>query len=141
MPRTLITNIGEFFTGDLANPMRPIDTVLIENGVIAALNPDHKPECEVVIDANGSALMPGIVDAHGDAIRRIAQLQDRAAFEALFRHFAPRLKSYFIRRGGDATLAEEIAQEAMIAVWKNAALFDPAKASAATLSRQKCGPV
>lgn len=64
MPRTLITNIGEFFTGDLANPTRSIDTVLLENGVVAEFNPKIIPECEVVIDANGTAVMPGIVDGH-----------------------------------------------------------------------------
>jgi len=67
-----------------------------------------------------------------DCIVRIAAAQDRAAFETLFRHFAPRLKSYFARRGGDPALAEEITQETMVSVWRSAAQFDPARASAST---------
>jgi len=73
-----------------------------------------------------------MADGLSDCILRIAADQDRAAFERLFRHFAPRLKSYFIKRGGDPAAAEEITQETMVALWKNAAQFDPAKASAAT---------
>lgn len=37
-----------------------------------------------------------------------------------------------IRTGTAPQQAEELAQEAMLAVWRKAALFDPAKASAAT---------
>lgn len=57
---------------------------------------------------------------------------DRAAFAELFAHFAPRIKGYLIRRGAEATQAEELAQEAMIMVWRRAASFDPAKSSAST---------
>ena len=71
-------------------------------------------------------------DRLSECITRIAASQDEAAFEMLFRHFAPRLKSYFTKLGGDAAMAEEITQEAMVSVWKNAGQFDPAKASAAT---------
>ncbi|MGO3933864.1 sigma-70 family RNA polymerase sigma factor [Rhodopseudomonas pseudopalustris] len=67
-----------------------------------------------------------------DCIVRIATDQDEAAFDTLFRHFAPRLKSYFTRRGGDPAMAEEITQETMVLLWKNAAQFDPSKASPAT---------
>lgn len=63
---------------------------------------------------------------------RIAQSQDRGAFQSLFLHFAPRLKSYLLRAGAPAQQAEELAQEAMLTVWRKAALFDPARASAAT---------
>lgn len=71
-------------------------------------------------------------DVLSGCIVRIAEAQDEAAFEMLFRHFAPRLKSYFTKRGSDPAMAEEITQEAMVSVWKNAAQFDPERASAAT---------
>ncbi len=58
--------------------------------------------------------------------------QDRSAFADLFRHFAPRLKSYLLRLGADAAGAEETMQEAMVLVWRKAAQFDPGKASAST---------
>ena len=73
-----------------------------------------------------------IADDFSDCIVRIAAQQDQAAFETLFKHFAPRLKSFFIKRGGDPALAEEITQETLVTLWKNAEQFDPAKASAST---------
>jgi RNA polymerase sigma factor (sigma-70 family) len=66
------------------------------------------------------------------SLRRIALVQDRAAFERLFAHFAPRIKSYLMRGGATAQQAEDLAQEAMLTVWRKAALFDPARAAAAT---------
>jgi RNA polymerase sigma-70 factor, ECF subfamily len=62
----------------------------------------------------------------------VAAHQDRAAFAALFTHFAPRIKAYLLRLGAPAAVAEELAQEALLSVWRKAHLFDPAKASAAT---------
>ena len=62
----------------------------------------------------------------------VGRQQDREAFGLLFDHFAPRLKSFMLRRGVDNGLADEVVQEAMINVWRKAHLFDPAKASAST---------
>lgn len=62
----------------------------------------------------------------------ISQRRDRAAFTILFRHFAPRLKAYLMRLGAEAGAAEELAQEAMIMVWRRAETFDPAQASVGT---------
>ncbi len=58
--------------------------------------------------------------------------QDRAAFAALFRHFAPRVKGFLMRSGADAAQAEEWAQDVMATLWQKAHLFDPARASVAT---------
>jgi RNA polymerase sigma-70 factor (ECF subfamily) len=65
-------------------------------------------------------------------ISAVANSRDYAAFEALFRHFAPRIKSYLLKVGRDASLAEEVMQETMIMVWRKAGQFDPSKASAST---------
>lgn len=62
----------------------------------------------------------------------VAQQQDRAAFESLFCHFAPRIKGYLLKLGAGGALAEDLAQEAMLTLWRKAQLFDPSKASAAT---------
>jgi RNA polymerase sigma-70 factor, ECF subfamily len=64
-------------------------------------------------------------------ILAIAVRADRAAFTSLFLHFAPRVKAYLVRRGLDGPVAEELAQEAMLTVWRRAAQFDPARAGAA----------
>ena len=65
-------------------------------------------------------------------VAAVAQARDRAAFQALFDHFAPRVKGYLMRLGAGSAVAEDLAQEAMLAVWRKAGLFDPAKASAST---------
>lgn len=72
------------------------------------------------------------VDRLNTAICAIAATRDRAAFQILFDHFAPRVKSYLVRLGASAPLAEDLAQEALLMVWRKAALFDPARASAST---------
>jgi len=65
-------------------------------------------------------------------IEAIAARGDRGAFAALFGHFAPRVKSYMLRLGADPRLADELAQETLLAVWRKAAAFDPAKAAPST---------
>jgi RNA polymerase sigma-70 factor, ECF subfamily len=71
-------------------------------------------------------------DEAADLIQAIAARQDRAAFAELFRHYAPRVKAFLIRGGSDAETAQEVAQETLIMVWRKAASFDRARASAAT---------
>jgi len=65
-------------------------------------------------------------------ITRVAQNRDRQAFAQLFDHFAPRLKSFMMRKNTSAELAEDLVQEAMIAVWTKAALYEPSKGSVTT---------
>jgi RNA polymerase sigma-70 factor (ECF subfamily) len=57
---------------------------------------------------------------------------DRTAFEAIFNRYAPRVKSYLMRLGAGAAAAEDLAQEAMISVWRRAASYDAAKAKPST---------
>ena len=71
-------------------------------------------------------------DQYDTLLRQVAEARDRAAFKALFEHFAPRLKAYAMRLGAPGQQAEDLAQEAMLTLWRKAHLFDPAKASAAT---------
>ena len=65
-------------------------------------------------------------------VHAVAAAGDRQAFAALFEHFAPRVKSYLIRAGTPAEVAEELAQETMVSVWRKAAAFDPARAHLST---------
>ena len=64
MTRTLISNIGECFTGDIAAPMADISSLLIADGLIEALDPPADAAHDVKIDAGGVALMPGLIDGH-----------------------------------------------------------------------------
>lgn len=65
-------------------------------------------------------------------IVRIATHQDRAAFAALFSHFAPRIKAYLVRLGTVPSQAEDLAQEALLSVWRKASYYDPSRAGAST---------
>jgi len=62
----------------------------------------------------------------------VARNADRQAFAALFKHFAPRVKSYLMRLGTSEGLAEELAQEAMVSVWRKAQSFDAGRANVST---------
>ncbi|MGH6859870.1 MAG: sigma-70 family RNA polymerase sigma factor [Phyllobacterium sp.] len=62
----------------------------------------------------------------------IAKQGNKSAFAELFSFYAPRIKGFFMRGGMSPGQAEELAQETLLMVWRKAALFDPAKASAST---------
>ena len=52
---------------------------------------------------------------------------DRAAFARLFDHYAPRIAAYLMQRGVSAENAEEMTQEAMVALWRKAGTFEPSR--------------
>jgi RNA polymerase sigma factor (sigma-70 family) len=58
--------------------------------------------------------------------------RDATAFTDLFHHLAPRIKRVQARHGASAAAAEDLAQEAMLAVWRRAETFDFRRASVAT---------
>ncbi len=90
----------------------------------------------MAIFAAGGTRRTGDATAPGGALEAlvvaVAQGRDRVAFAQLFAHFAPRLKAFMMRGGADPDTAEELAQEAMIQVWRRADSFDPARAAAST---------
>ena len=63
-------------------------------------------------------------------IAEVALRRDREAFRRLFEFFAPRIKGYLRRTGSSEAEAEEIAQDAMVALWRKADRFDPATSGA-----------
>lgn len=63
-------------------------------------------------------------------IARIAQSQDKAAFATLFDAYAPRLKYFLVKQGTNAEAAEELAQEAMLTVWRKAGHYSEDRGSA-----------
>ena len=65
-------------------------------------------------------------------IQRISKNLDREAFASLFDAFAPRVKSFMIRKGASPDLAEDLVQETMINVWTKAGMYDPAKGTVLT---------
>ena len=62
----------------------------------------------------------------------LSESRDKSVFAELFEYFAPRLKSMLIGTGTDPQTAEELAQEAMLSVWRKSHLYDPSKSAAST---------
>ena len=67
-----------------------------------------------------------------DMLVRVGRDRDKDAFASLFEYFAPRIKSFLLRLGTDMSLCEEIAQEAMIMVWRRAETYNPSQSGAST---------
>jgi RNA polymerase sigma-70 factor (ECF subfamily) len=63
---------------------------------------------------------------------RVGESKDKEAYARLFGHFAPRIKSLMLRYGITDQLAEEIAQETFVLIWRKAEQFDATKAVAST---------
>lgn len=86
----------------------------------------------VPLDPDRSASPSPAGDDWPALMRRVSEQRDREAFGRLFSYFAPRVKSYLIRTGSTEGVAEDLAQEALVTVWRKAALFDPAQAAVST---------
>ena len=71
-------------------------------------------------------------DDWASLVEAVRDRQDKVAFAALFRQFAPRVKGFLMKSGASASLAEECAQDVMATLWQKAHLYDPARASVAT---------
>jgi enamidase len=65
--KLVIKNVGLLLSGDLQRPILSADTVVVEGGRIAAIGRENDVDVEGatrVIDANGTALVPGLIDSH-----------------------------------------------------------------------------
>lgn len=65
-------------------------------------------------------------------LEAVRDQRDQRAFGEIFQYFAPRVKSFLMKSGAPADVAEECVQEVMATLWNKAQLFDPAKASVST---------
>ena len=65
-------------------------------------------------------------------VELVGKNQDKLAFNSIFRHFAPRLKSFLVKAGSTDSQAEEVIQEVMIAVWTKSSTYDSSKSSVST---------
>src|ERR1700757_1573796 len=65
--KLVIRNIGVLLSGDLQRPILDADTVVVNDGKIAAIGREKEVDMEGatrVIDANGTTLAPGLIDSH-----------------------------------------------------------------------------
>lgn len=66
------------------------------------------------------------------SLELIATTGDKRLFMRFYDHFSPRLRSWLLKLCADATLAEELSQEAFLQAWRKAASYERSKASAST---------
>ncbi|HEX7216388.1 MAG TPA: amidohydrolase family protein [Methylomirabilota bacterium] len=62
--KTLIRNIGQIVSGDIAAPLLDGDTIAIEHGKIVAVGRGLDDDADTVIDARGTTVVPGLIDSH-----------------------------------------------------------------------------
>ena len=65
--KVVIRNVGLMLSGDIDRPILDADTVVVEDGLIAAIG--REKDCDAgaaarVVDAKGTALAPGLIDSH-----------------------------------------------------------------------------
>jgi RNA polymerase sigma factor (sigma-70 family) len=77
----------------------------------------------------GAAAVPPVF---ARLLQAVVERRDQASFMTLFDYYAPRVKAYLKRLGAGDSLAEDLSQEVMLAVWRKAASYDPAKAGVGT---------
>lgn len=82
--------------------------------------------------ATAGTLSEGERDRFADLMEAVAIHKDKAAYSELFAYYGPRVKAYLMRLGADNALAEELAQDVMVTVWRKADLFDRTQASVST---------
>jgi enamidase len=64
MTRLALTNIGTLVTGLLHAPLAAADTLLVEDGRIAAIGGPVTVPAEVIVDCRGTTVIPGLIDSH-----------------------------------------------------------------------------
>jgi enamidase len=62
--KTLIRNIGQIVSGDIARPLLDGDSIVADGGKIVAVGRGLDGDADTVIDARGSTVVPGLIDSH-----------------------------------------------------------------------------
>jgi RNA polymerase sigma factor (sigma-70 family) len=66
----------------------------------------------------------------GVQIVAIAAHADMAAFQALFQAYSPRIRAYLLKMTRNPQASEDLMQETMLAIWRKAGQYDPARGPA-----------
>lgn len=98
-----------------------------------AAGPLRIPKIDHVEEEDGTVPHSEQARARGrdpEELLRLTARGDESAFEALVRYFAPLVFGVALRVCEDRSLAEEVAQEAFIDLWRTAARYDRSRGSA-----------
>jgi enamidase len=63
MADLLIENVGTVVTGDLETPTLDANTIAVSDGNVVGID-DGETTAETVVDANGTTVVPGLIDGH-----------------------------------------------------------------------------
>ncbi|MGH7089321.1 MAG: sigma-70 family RNA polymerase sigma factor, partial [Stellaceae bacterium] len=106
---------------------------------IAAPYRDARPPCggfacrfgldAMTIPRADAAAAPPV---YADLVRAIVERRDQTSFMTLSDYYAPRVKAYLKRLCAIDSLAEELAQDVMLTVWRRANTYDASKAGVGT---------
>lgn len=99
---------------------------------VCALSPDGFARARCGTGGVVTTAATSAIAHHADLIAAVAQQRDKAAFAELFQYFAPRVKAYLIRLGVPSGAADDLAQEALLMVWRKAHLYDRSRAAPST---------
>ena len=66
--RTLITGIGQVVSGDIDRPLLDADSIVIRDGRIEVIGRGLDEDADVVIDACGTTVIPGLIDSHAHPV-------------------------------------------------------------------------
>ena len=113
--------------------------VLMMSGCLVIKLQDNMPSAVVsgyaganIIQFSGPVLMERPKQDMAELVARVSDQRDRQAFIKLYQHFAPRVKSFLMGKGLSEQPAEDVLQEAMLAVWQKAGSYKPDKAAVST---------
>jgi RNA polymerase sigma-70 factor (ECF subfamily) len=93
---------------------------------------EAKGEARVRAEAEKASIRAAKADELAAWMNAVSRFQDRDAFAALHRHFAPRLAGWMARAGLNAAQIDDIVQDCMVTIWRKAPLYNPTQASVAT---------
>ena len=64
MSDLVIENVGTIISGDITSPVIDADTIVVRNGVIAEIGSSLDATADVIVDAAGASVIPGLCDNH-----------------------------------------------------------------------------
>jgi RNA polymerase sigma factor (sigma-70 family) len=111
-----------------STPVQSVSVERPEAGNVVNLPTAIVAKGRTTVDAR-KALEPQEINA---LMAAVAARQDIDAYQVLYKHFVPKVRAYMSKIGSDRAFADEMAQEAMLTVWRKARLFDPARGQAST---------
>jgi len=62
--KTLIRNVRQLVSGDIRQPLLDADSIVVDDGRIAAIGRGLDADADTVVDARGTTVLPGLIDSH-----------------------------------------------------------------------------